>query len=247
VTSLVRPAVLLVGLLALAPWYVPSLHAAAVVVQEASNEWTTQTSGTLTFGSNVTTGNAVVVCVLQAATGNRTFAVSDATNGTYTQHVFLEDASDPNDASAGIHAKRNLTGGFTVVTVTVTGGTTSWLMYGFEVSGLDNAAAPQTGSVEETSATSHLTSSTGLSATGLGVSCAQLGGSATATAGSGWILDSAASGFYMVQHQVATFSGNQGAFTLDASQVSWGVLALFAEASAGTLPSGSFSLLGVGK
>lgn len=185
---------------------------------------------TYSFDSPVTTGNAVVVVVAVGAEPTDCTA-SDATNGSYTNHV--EFGESGTGSTAAILAKRNVVGGFTQVAVTssTTGNGVVWL---FEVSGLDTTASPSTGSVFNASGTTnHVSASVGLMGTGFAVCGAMLGAGGTVTQGSGWTLAATPSAARFCQYRVTAVSADQGDFTAD-PQSSSAVMAVFSNAAPST-------------
>ena len=219
---------------------------AAAVVQtkvSASVVSLSSTPTNLAFDAPVTGGNAVVVIVAVGSTAS-TIAASDATNGTYDVTVSADDGAE----MSATRSKRNLTGGFSTVSVTssVTG---NGVVFMFEVSGLDTGAAPSTGSIENGSgSTSHVSSASGLSGTGFSV-CGAMLNTIVATEGTGWTPLASPSTARFCQYRTGTVSNNDGPFTTASGTGSIAVMAVFAEAAGvggGSKPPRSRSTLGVG-
>lgn len=207
----------------------------ALVVQKVVNQtFSGVSSGNVNFAGNVITGNAVIVLV--ETSGSRGVTASDATNGSY-----VTDAEQPTtDRFAHICSKRNLTGGFTQVSISISGGVTNFVVSIYEVSGLNNVS-PQTGlnSMAGTSV-NHICSDTLLSGTGFWAACCALNGSGGGliTPSGTWMLDTPTTGVEQVHmSQVATLNNEQGAFTTAVDISSWGALAFYVESAvAGGFP-----------
>lgn len=205
----------------------------ATVVQSkihASN--TTIFGGTdLVFDSPVTNGNAVVVAIALGATAT-SHGASDATNGAYSGLVFRSSTS----RSASVLAKRNVTGGFTTVTLT-SSDTGSGRAAIFEVSGLDTSASPLTGDALNTAVTNHVSSGSGLSGSGFTVSAAMLSANVNWTPGTDYTnATSTTSNSRMIQYRTIALSTNDGPFSTASSVGSTAVMALLLDVVAGFQP-----------
>jgi hypothetical protein len=246
--SLSRPPVWLAFLLALSlliPFPVV-LHAAAAIVQSAQNE-SCGTPCTVTFGGNVTTGNAVIVravCINNCVSD--VMAASDATNGAYTKHVELMNGT--GSRTSAILSKRNVTGGFTVVTVTSTGGASqAVLAWANEVSGLSTAGTVLTDSKESATATSKNCSTSGLTGSGFSACVASSGdNNPNNTPGTGWTESSSDALFAFAQHRVTAVSSDLGPWTSSANANATAVQAMFPEAASAGGCRAALNLLGVG-
>jgi hypothetical protein len=223
------------------------LHAAAVIVQSAVDQACGSSPCTINFAGNVTGGNAVIVgAVCINGCSSATFTFSDATNGAYTTHVDQISSSTGRTASVG--SKRNLTGGFTGVVTTASGGTTLMEVFQYEVSGLDNGLSVLFGSTETLTATSHPCSGSGLSGTGFALCMGNNNSGPNITATASWTKDSGAATVYLGQRRITTFSGETGTYTTDATTNSVQAMGLWRETAAAGSGGcrAALSLLGVG-
>ncbi len=225
------------------------VFAAAVVVQCLGTEGVTGTQ-TPSFGVNVTGGNAVIFRSYVNAGGAATITVSDATNGTYGEVASLAVFnSDPN-RDLYIIAKRNLAGGFAQLTITPSDGTHVFSYRACEVSGLDNAATPQTDSSAEGSSTSHVMGgSATLTGTGLVVGVSVFGDGVDVTAGTGFTAEgdvTSVGGTF--QRKIGTFTAEQAPFTVSPTANATSIVALFVESTGGGGGGGRHRMLrGVGR
>jgi hypothetical protein len=120
--------------------------AAVANVQECHNYSATNSATlTCTFGVNVTGTNLVACFATQAATTTNTATFSDTAGNTYTNRSYYADTSTTARGIAS-YAK-NVTGGFTVVTVTWSSSLNSArYLTCQEISGADTSA-PDDGAV----------------------------------------------------------------------------------------------------
>jgi hypothetical protein len=181
--------------------------------------------------------------------GLQTWTVSDAVNGTYTLHENLLLVLSTRLAAV-LGSKRNVTGGFSTVTLNSMASSADWVTDMYEVSGLDNALA--------VTSSNHSDSGTGMSSpcgdsglTGTGfIFCISLftdgnflvDGGAT-TPPSGWTNDSISTSVLATRH-ISTFSSEVGTFTTANAVQTYSAIALFKTAAAGPC---LLSLLGVGR
>lgn len=222
----------------------PAWAAAAVVQKQVAQSCGTSPC-TVNFAGNVTTGNAVIVgaaCVNGCS--STTFAYSDATNGAYTSHVNSISAS--TGRTSGIGSKRNLTGGFTTVTITATGGMTGGVVSLYEVSGLSTGATVLFGSIDDASATSHPCTSSGLSGTGFALCVGNNNSGPTITPTASWTDDSGGSLFVLMQQRITTFSSETATYTTSPATTAVQAMALWLEPSAAGGCRAALNLLGVG-
>lgn len=239
---------------ALVIWQKPIL-AAAVEVQHKACGFTAAMSTTVncSFDTNVTGTNRVVagMSMWVGNGGVTSFAVSDATNGTYTDDV---NNIISGNVGAQISSKPNLTGGFTQVTIACVGGACNagWYTDLWEVSGTDNALMVLTGTRAEGLGTSHQCADTGVSGTGFIVCVGPFYDNVFASADAGaktgitsWTNHSF-DGFTFAQRRISTFSTEVGAFTTANSVRFYAALALYRQTATTGVPSG-LSLLGVGR
>lgn len=220
------------------------VHGATIVNQNWDESGACTTPCTIAFSSNVTTGNAVIVrasCV--NGCNFHTFAASDATNGAYTKDI----ENSVSVASTALLSKRNVTGGFTTVTLTVTGGgTPTILWYIDEVSGLSTAGTVLTG-MNTATGTSNNCSTSGLTGSGFSVCIAAVNNNPVFTAGTGWTAWASGSLFEFTQHRITAISSNQGPWTAASSVNYWSVMAMYPDATAAAGGCrAALSLLGVG-
>lgn len=225
------------------------VFAAAVVVQCIGTEGVTGTQVT-NFGVNITGGNAIIFRSYINSGNEATISVSDATNGTYGVVADYSAFSTPPNRDLYIIAKRNLTGGFTQITITPSDAGHTFSYRACEVSGLDNAATPQTDSSLEGSATSHVMGgSATLTGTGLVVGVSVFGDGVDDTAGTGYTAEgdvTSVGGFF--QRKIATFTGEQAAFTVSPATNATSIVALFVESTGGGGGGGRHRMLrGVGR
>lgn len=185
-------------------------------------------NSTVVFGANTVTGNAVIVGITHGSGTNGSYTVSDATNGTYNNTVISSDL-------AMIRDKRNITGGFTTVSITAPGADSNYTVWCFEIAGADNVLSIQTGSIFEGAAvTSHVSSSVGLSATGFALAAASFGDAGgTITPGTNWTrVTGGTNAGIIIQYRIALFSSDTGQYTTSASVITAGALAIVPELAA---------------
>jgi len=211
----------------------PAAAAVAIVQNPAISGYTTLDTGgdNFSFGGATTSGNTVVVTIDAGA--DVTCSVADATNGAYTEAVG-SNGSSPGLDYVGVHHFRNAAS-ITTVTVTCTGTATFSRVKLYELSGVDNAAAiPTDENVEASAVTTHQCGASGVSGTGFVVCAGTMSSTRTATAGTGYTLDSITGSDTeaVVERQIGTFSGEIPDYTSSSTTGSRNVSALFPEASA---------------
>jgi hypothetical protein len=110
-----------------------------VRVQEADNGQNGVTSLAATFGSAATTGNCVLVGVGSSAPSNFATSVTDTVSNTYT---LVSGTHSTNSANyiAEFWVAKNITGGFTQVTVNYNSGGGTQVLFIIEYSGVSPTA-----------------------------------------------------------------------------------------------------------
>lgn len=207
------------------------------------------TSWNLSFDSNVTTGNTVALVVVKDNPNvDTTISASDATNGSYT----LVERLSTVDFSREIYlfVKRNVTGGFTQVTVSSNQAATDGQAALFEVSGLDNSASIVSGDNDVTGSASFNMASAGLTATGF-----LFGGTIISNAfqvntiENGYVQtnDSAQAIFVRGWAKDRAWSSTQGAVTTAASENAASAIAIIPAQTGTTIaaPAGAAALSGL--
>lgn len=175
----------------------------AVVVSSLS-------AGQLTLGVNVTPGNSLLG--VATAGNSRTWTVTDTQDaGSWSLTVRLQTGN----GSVEIDHRHSCSGGTAIITWTVNTSTFSGIVWALEVSGLDAAATPQTGSLNESPTVSDDHHATGSNLTGTdvlaivaGVLDAAAGGT---SAGTGYtIAPTLSSTRHLAQYRVTAALNDRG-------------------------------------
>ncbi len=202
----------------------------AVLVQSNTSSDGTSLSTTpndLAFTSPVTNGNAVIVAVVSAADAAAPiYAASDATNGAYSSIV--QNNLPGFQRNSGILAKLNVTGGFTIVSVTAST-TANGTFAIFEVSGL-SADAAQTGSKDQDVDNLIVDcSSVALSGSGFAVGAAMITSGQTPSMESGYTFANVVPTVRCLEYQAGTITNSKATMTMAAAQAYAACMALFPE------------------
>lgn len=209
-----------------------SAEAAVTITQTSGSDKTGD--NTIAFGGNTTTGNTVVVVIRYGSGTHAAFSISDATNGTYA-------ITGNHDNWATIFHFRNITGGWTTVSIDAPASDTGYYVQIYELSGASASLSIVTDIAVNASGTVHqCADSGGLSGTGFAACVGTYGAVASSTTpGSGWTLRGSGTGG-VVQDKIATFTNELGPFTTGSSVDSVTVFALFPEEGGAPACTGTF-------
>lgn len=228
-----RSALILVCLLMTTPAF-----AAVVVVQNLGVH--DDVAGNQVFTKTVTGTNALVVGIfVNSGTGTIT-GCSGSINGALTQTA----ADGTYD---WIFSKRNITGGAETITCTSSdGASTAYTSTGYELSGLDNAATPQT-DLESNTDTSHACYSPGITGTGFFFAVSTFGSTSDVTLGSGYTSDMNLTGAAgMSEYVIKAGSSETTPFVTSTSLFQQCAAAFFSEAAGGGGGGGGHHVLTLG-
>ena len=134
------------------------MTAPAVVQVSSVLTVTTGTTGNITFTNPVTAGNAIILEIIQTASGSRTYSCSDGTN-TYAVAIRAEHSTNVRVAAV-LHAF-NIAGG-TPTIAPLASASTTFRAIAYEISGLPVSPTVVTSSFEDgSSVTSHHSAASG--------------------------------------------------------------------------------------
>ena len=191
-------------------WTTQADAAVAIVQSVLESSCVATTSCNVNFSGNVTGGNGVVVGVVRSdAPASVNFTCSDGTNGSYSVAVTQTSASTARQVT--FCEKRNLTGGFTQVTINADVSAT-YFIYMYELSGLSNVLSPLTGSNDDSAQINHTCSTSGLNGTGFGICIGANSAGNAPTFGGSYTMDNT-SVFLFAARGIQTWASEQGNFT----------------------------------
>lgn len=174
--------------------------------------------------------NAIFITV-GVESGSTSFAASDTINGSYTKDVAAGPFTGLDDIA--IFSKRNISAGFTTVTITPTNLSAAYDYVIYEVSGLGSTGTPGSDSYTDFSGvnTAHFLGATGVNGSGFALGVSTFTTSRNPTALSGWTKqDGTGSNGTVHMSKVSTsFANDKGPFSLNAVAGTSGIMAIYSE------------------
>lgn len=212
---------------------------AASIVQSKTSAYCTDGSESLSFDSNVTAGNSVIVTVRQPGQASRTYTCSDG-NAYSSDDTTLRLAHSTLVIIVQLFYYHNHAGGATTVTVQQNSAIDGFDFTMWEVSGLSNEAPAATDKLEDNdTANGNAPCSTGLTNANAGMAFAVVTSGYASTsyaAPTGWAKptgDSVVHGASASKYFASGLSSETATFVQDGTaRATVGVMALFKDAAA---------------
>lgn len=181
----------------------------------------------------VMAGNAIIVPISLWTGPGTGFSVSDDVNGSYTQDLFYRHPTA--ERAVAFFSRRNCAAGTTTVTVTVSGGDSTFDATPIEVSGL-TSAMPAVSQLDQNATDPHYCADAAesLSGSGYGICVVAEASSVGKTPGTGWseLWDSTR---VFMQEQIAVFVAERGAFSDGGTNATTAAIALYSDGGTSVL------------